>query len=427
MYKFKHFIYLILFILLFTGCSYKNIKIADLDKYPQNPELYTKNITQTLDDQSQLTKEYLDKYFWPWSLKKANITKKDAQWGNIYKNKKVYLENNNLASKEWFEKVIDNSNFEVFNTASQKAIMVKNANVRVFPTISKLFYNPSVAGEGFPFDYNQNSSIKINTPIFISHYSKDKAWAYIQSHFVSGWVRVDNLALVSDEFINSFKTQEYGVAIKDNFPIFDSSFIEYIKIGTLFPNKNGKYLVAKKNIDAYATFSQINNDAISKFPLKFSKENISKLSSEFLGELYGWGGLLSHRDCSSFTQDFFSPFAVYLNRNSKAQSKGYKYLDISKLSSNEKKEFIIKNGVPFLTLIYLPGHIMIYIGAKDNEPLAMHNMWGVRTWKYPFVQGRNVVGKTVITTLEPGAELDMANPFASIIKKVKGIVILNEK
>lgn len=71
---------------------------------------------------------------------------------------------------------------------------------------------------------------------------------------------------------------------------------------------------------------------------------------------------------------------------------------------------------------------MLYIGDKNGEPLVMHNMWGVRTWEFPFfTSGRNVVGKTVITTLEPGVELFNANPNKTILKKVKGIVLLNEK
>ena len=37
------------------------------------------------------------------------------------------------------------------------------------------------------FDYNQNSLLKINTPLIVSHLSRDRAWAYIESHFVGGW------------------------------------------------------------------------------------------------------------------------------------------------------------------------------------------------------------------------------------------------
>ena len=60
--------------------------------------------------------------------------------------------------------------------------------------------DPSLAGEGFPFDYMQNSIIAANKPIFISHYSKDREWAYIFSSFTSGWIKTGefDLILVSD-------------------------------------------------------------------------------------------------------------------------------------------------------------------------------------------------------------------------------------
>ncbi len=421
---------LIILIFLFSGCTYKNTKIADLETYSQNPEEYTANINQTIPNQEFLSKEYLKRFFIPWNQEKLSISKKDAQWGNSYKNRKIYLENHNLASKEWFEEVISNTNFDDYNQILQKAIIVKNTNVRVLPTNSKLFYNPNVAGEGFPFDYNQNSSIKINTPILISHYSKDKAWAYVQSHFVSGWIRMDNIAFVDNDFINRFQSNSFVVSIKEHFPLLENNlFLEYIKVGTFFPTIENKIYVSKKNLEGKAVLKEVDIDEtyVSSFPITFNKTNLTSLSNQFLGELYGWGGLLEHRDCSSFTQDFFAPFGLYLNRNSKAQRSGYKYIDIYNLSDEKKKKYIIENGIPFLTLIYLRGHIMLYIGQKDGNPLVMHNMWGVRTWKNPFQEGRNVVGKTVITSLEPGIELENANFSQTILKKVHGLVFLNEK
>ena len=110
-----------------------------------------------------------------------------------------------------------------------------------------------------------------------------------------------------------------------------------------------------------------------------------------------------------------------------AHQKGFDLLiEVAKMAKNQKKDYIMENGIPFSTLVYLKGHIMLYVGIKNNEPLVMHNMWGVRTWEFPFSEGRNVVGKTVITSLEPGRELINFNKQKSILKKVQGIVILNE-
>lgn len=50
-------------------------------------------------------------------------------WGISYKNKKIYLENHQLASKEWFDKVIKNTNFEEYNLNVKKAITLKNTKM----------------------------------------------------------------------------------------------------------------------------------------------------------------------------------------------------------------------------------------------------------------------------------------------------------
>ncbi len=419
----KH-ILLYSFILFFTACSYKNVDVLDIKKYSQNPTSYTKDLKSRNLNQEELTKEFISNYFSVWHLDKLSFTKEEATWGNVYSKKEIYLENHLLASKDWFEKQIINSNFENYNQIQQKAILTKNSDFRVFPTSSRMFYNPSKAGEGFPFDYNQNSRVKINTPVLISHYSKDKAWAFVESHYVLGWIRLDNLLLIDQTLEEEFISDELYVIIKEGFEIFDKTSLEDLKVGTFFTKKDDKYLVASAN-----GFKKVNisDYKIRKLPIKFDSKNIELISKEFIGEPYGWGGINNHRDCSSFTQDFFTPFAIYLKRNSKSQTELHKYIDLSKFSDKEKKEFILKNAEPFLTLVYLRGHIMLYVGSEKNEPLVMHNVWGVRTKSFFGESGRNIIGKTVITTLEPGLELNNINPDKTLLKKVRGIVLLNKK
>ncbi|WP_321311144.1 SH3 domain-containing protein [Halarcobacter sp.] len=421
--KLLNFLLLIISFLVFQGCTVKQIKIADVKKYPQNPSFYIKNLKQNSIDTKKLSQSYIKKYFSPWDLEKASYSKKEAMWGNVYSKRTVYLENYRKIEQNWFKELITNANYEEYNKAKLKAITTKNVDFRVLPTNSAIFYNPKKAGEGFPFDYNQNSRVKINTPVFVSHFSKDKAWALVQSHYVLGWVRVDSLFFVDDEDIKNFKKYPLEVIVKEGYQTFNINTTENLKVGTFFPKIDDKYLLAT---NSGIKKVKIKENTIEAFPLKFSANNINKLLQEFIGEPYGWGGLNNHRDCSSFTQDFFTPFAIYLNRNSKAQTKGYKYIDIYKMSNKKKKEFIVNNAIPFLTLIYLRGHIMLYIGDINKEPLAMHNMWGIRTWDTLFSRGRNIVGKTVITSLEPGIELRNVDKKSTILSKIRGIVILEK-
>lgn len=423
--KFKQLTLFFTLIILLTACSQKEPINSTTPKIEKIDEL-SKTANDNFINQDEAIKDYLGKYFKPWNSIKVSYPKIEAMWGHSYKNKKVYLENHQLATNEWFNKQIDNSNFDNYNINPKKAILLKNANIRVLPTNSPMFYDPSQPGEGFPFDYNQNSSIKINTPIIVSHLSKDRAWAYMESGTVGGWVEINSIAFVDNNFIKNFQTLDYYVSIKEKFPIYDPIFRDYIKLATIFPKKNDKYLIAKADDSQNAIISYIdlNNDEIEPMPIDFNWENRVKVLNQLLNEPYGWGGLLNNRDCSSFTQDFFVPFGKFLHRNSKSQISNGKYLDIANLSNNEKKEFIKKNAIPFSTLVYLKGHIMLYAGIENNEPLVVHNVWSVRLKDENGKKYRHIIGKATLTTLEPGKEIKDFDEENNILGKVLGIVIL---
>jgi len=248
---------------------------------------------------------------------------------------------------------------------------------------------------------------------------------YTTSSF-GGWVKIQDIAFVNEQFIEEFKTNSYFVAVKEKFALYDNIFRDYIKVGTIFPKKDKKYLIARSDYNQNAIISYINikENEVDSLPIKYNVQNRIKIAKELMNEPYGWGGLLNNRDCSSFTKDFFTPFGKYLSRNSKAQTKNGKYLDMSKLSKEQKKQFLMKKGVPFSTLVYLKGHIMLYVGVKDNEPLVMHNMWSVRLKDEKGRKYRHIIGKASITTLEPGSELKDFDEANNIINKILGIVIL---
>lgn len=403
-------------ILFFSACSQKESTFIDSNIAFKNSKILKEN---------QLTKDdyedFLANYFKPWDLKELSYSKKEAMWGNFYKSKKIYLENLQLANKQWFDEQIDNANFQEYNSLIKRAITIKNSHTKVFPTNSMMFYNPKLQGEGFPFDYNQNSSIKINTPILVSHLSKDKQWAFIQTSSFIGFISLKDIAFVDEEFISKFKTQNYFVATKDNFPLFkNEELIENIKLGTIFPFKENKLLFAnKQKIDYFEL-----NENIEKMPLQFSSENTIKILSQLINQPYGWGGILGNRDCSSFTQDFFKPFGKFLSRNSKSQTQNGLYIDISNLSNSQKKEFIRKNAIPYLTLVYLKGHIMLYVGLKENEPIVAHNLWSIRLKNFFGLKSRHLVGKSIISTLDVGKELNNFDEKNSILTKIQGIVFL---
>lgn len=418
------------FILLFTvGCSSKipsDYVIKDLQKIEQNIYNYTveidENISQRLYDQKEVFKK---RFLKPWKIEKLSLSVSEAQWGYMYQNLQTYANNYTLHPQAFYEELIENSNFQNYNSVKQKAITIQNSDMKVFPTKQQIFFDPSSAGEGFPFDYNQNTGIKINTPVFISHFSKDKAWVFVQSGFSFGWVETKHIAFVDTKITQRFEKDLY-IALKDGFNIYKNGFYkENIKLATVFAKtKGGNFFVveAHNNLKGYIQTIRIEKQNIAAFPVKFNEANIKAAIAQLSGQKYGWGELFGQRDCSALTRDYFALFGVYLDRNSYAQTKNGKYLEIKELSNKEKIEAIKQNATPFSSLIYLKGHIMLYLGVYDCEVLLFHNFWGV-TRVQNSEEKRFIVGKAAITSLKPGKELNGYVESKNILSKVEGIVL----
>jgi hypothetical protein len=118
-------------------------------------------------------------------------------------------------------------------------------------------------------------------------------------------------------------------------------------------------------------------------------------------------------------KDYFATCGLYLKRNSKAQINSdlaVRTFDLSGKSNSEKVNIIKNNGIPFRTLIYLPGHIGLYVGDFKGKPAMLHNIWGLKTFSSNDGEGREVVGKSVISTLEIGKEI--VNVQSTLLERV---------
>lgn len=404
----------------------KNV-VDDMKKIPQDPAFYAKQIKPfSQSQQESFDKTFNQKYFKPWSLSKLDILKKDFGWEiNFVTKKPIYRAKGSVISSSVYNKWIANADYKNIDTKKYKAITVKHANVKALPTNEAFYRDPRKTGEGFPFDYNQNSSLHMNVPLYISHFSKDKQWAFVRAAYSFGWVQTSDLALVSNDFIQTFKNDNYTMVIKDNLRLFDDNnkAVTLVKLGTIFPlSLDGKsYLVGKRNANGQALIENVkvlNQNIIAKKPLPFTSKNVSMLAQEFFGEPYGWGGGYECRDCSSTTRDFLGAFGIFLQRNSSKQAQDGKSIYIKGLAKTLKKQAIIKKADPFRSLLYVPGHIVLYLGEYKGEPVVMHTYWGIRK-----KDGTKLVtGRTIITTTEPGKERADVRETSELINTLQTIV-----
>jgi len=411
----------------------KNL-VADMKNIPQDPAFYAKQIKPfSKSKQKKLDKEFNKKYFMPWDISTLGLPKQDFGWELRFVRKKpIYRVKGSVIPSSIYEKWIANADYGSIDTKRYKGITTKRTNVKSLPTSAAFFRDPKRTGEGFPFDYNQNSALHINIPLHISHFSKDKRWAFVRASYSFGWVKISDLALVNEDFIKKFKTDTYGMVIKDNLRLYNeqNTSLSLIKLGALFPilnessptkDANQSYLIAKRNNKGQGTIHKMklsNPNLIAKKPIAFTSHNVALLAKEFYGEPYGWGGSYGCRDCSATTRDFLGTFGIFLRRNSSKQAQDGESIKIKNWTKAYKKKFINKNAKPFRSLLYVPGHIVLYLGQFKGEPIIMHTYWGIRKNN----GSKLVTGRTIITTTEPGKERRDVKERSKLINTLKSIV-----
>jgi hypothetical protein len=440
------YLLIILSALVFIGCSSKDIKppredknlieksieIYDLLHIPQNVSTFTKSLDNNVSVYD-IQKQYEKSYFSIWNINEPPEKVQSIKWPFfVYRIGSSYGENLQLLDKQFFDQMYENSNFDTFATVSKKAITLKHSDLRLFPTHRPLLKDPSLAGEGFPFDYMQNSSIEANEPLFVSHYSKNKEWVYVFSNFASGWLEARDIVFLDQKYTDIWQKAEQVFMIKDDVPIFDNdgNFLFNSKIGMMFSlideDKDSYTILTVSNYrNSTPLFlrSTLSKEIAHKGIFTLGKDNLEKIMNGVFYTNYGWGGMYGQRDCSSMLRDLFAPFGIWLPRNSYQQSKIGEVISLENLSDEEKVKLIKEKAVPFQTLLYKKGHIVLYVGTYNDEIVVFHDTWGIKT-KKDGIEGRIVIGKTIFSTLKLGKNQDYYDKDSELLRNLKSMNIL---
>ncbi|MBN1365126.1 MAG: SH3 domain-containing protein [Syntrophaceae bacterium] len=438
--KLRYFYFSLIF-LLFSCCPKLPELIKDETDLRQDHSFYITDIFReklllSTEEQAKMDEDYNKMYFSVWhNLKPAHASPINVS--SIFSRFSIspgYGENKRKHSADWLKKLQQNASLENYPNALQPAITTRNTNLRMLPTQRPQFSKPDGNISGWPFDNLQISSVSANTPILLCHKSADKSWALVETSFAFGWIPVEDYARVDKIFIKSWESGRYAVIIKDKTSIFDAddNFCLRTSIGQVFPlvkeaTDTLEILVATADENNCAVIKRcfLSRQIVEPKPLPFNYANAVKISNELIDETYGWGGLYGNRDCSAMTRDFFAPFGIWLPRNSTDQAKkAGTYIDLQNLEPKQKEKIILEQGIPYLTLLWFRGHVMLYVGEHNGQALIFHNAWGLKIIDCDGNEGRKIIGKSLITTLYPGTELSRLDPEGLLIKKLSAMTIL---
>ncbi|WP_437437797.1 SH3 domain-containing protein [Trinickia violacea] len=332
-----------------------------------------------------------------------------------------YGQNFREHTKAWIDAIAQNMDVAQFerNTgynASRRAIATGNLLVRELPTMDPSFYSRHFAGEGYPFDNLQISAIRPGTPLYVLGRSVDGGWDYVQTPDVQGWVRSDNVSLADNTFVEAWRRNArkgLGAVIAASASVVDSggTFRFDAPAGTLLPLaplqlgvKPGTrvVLVPVRDLDGRAVIqtAKLSDTQIVPMPYAATPRHLATLIKALIGQPYGWGNTGLYNDCSSELQSVFAAFGVWLPRHSSTQMSAGQMVDLSSSSTAQRLDYLVHNGQPMRTLIYIGGHVMLYLGNTTRGgqivPVVYQDVWGLR----PADNSRRaVIGGSVIFPL----------------------------
>ncbi len=215
---------------------------------------------------------------------------------------------------------------------------------------------------------------------------------FVQAAYSSGWVRPGTLSRpLSHAEANAYLHPKHAiVVVKDRVGLWtrptERTLIGVARLGLHLPLLSAPSPApgSMKHVAVQIIGPQgpsrawiLRPRSITFGPLPLTRAAFFRRAFALINTPYGWGGMGEHRDCSRLLMDLFASFDVFLPRNSRQQSKaGTERLDVAGLDEAAKTAAIERAARRGIVLLYLPGHIMLYVGRDNGHLFALHQFSG---------------------------------------------------
>ena len=317
---------------------------------------------------------------------------------------------------------------------------VERAALRAFPTALRVFSSDGDAD----IDRFQESALFPGDPVAIAHASADGQWLFVVSPRYAAWVEAKAIAEGDKATVLAHAQRTpyrvvTGAKPRTVFTREEPRLSELqldmgvrMPLADVAPDKpvNGQHPYASWILDlpvrdaegrlAFApALLQKNADSAADY-LPLTRANLIRQSFKFLGERYGWGHAYNGRDCSGFVSEIYRSMGVQLPRNTSDQavSPVFARTHFEAGDSREKRMAAVK-ALEIGDLIYIPGHVMMYIGKIDGQPYVIHDTNG---GSHLGADGQlhsmhlNGVSVTPLLPLRFGKDHDYVDRITNIVK-----------
>jgi hypothetical protein len=320
--------------------------------------------------------------------------------------------------------------------ADEIRVAHRSTPLRCFPTDEAVYER----AWDLSFDLMQCAQLRFGEPARVLGRT-DGGYLYVWSRYAEGWVRAEALTppLAAAAARAFLEPARFAVVQVDRLPLHadaspTSRLVGVAGFGLRLPladagpapadgAENEAPLALRVPTRAGLTAGWVlRRGAVSIGYPPLSRRNLVERAFRLLHSPYGWGGTGDARDCSRLMMDIFAAFGVELPRNTWHQSQaGTRRVEVGGMGEHDKAAAIEAAARRAAVLLYMPGHIMLYLGRDGDLLYALHLFSGYLTPCSGGGETMQRVNRTVVTSLELGVR----GSRRSFLQRITRLVLIS--
>ena len=279
-------------------------------------------------------------------------------------------------------------------------LLLEEAQLWCVPLATGL-YKPPVDRD---FDRNACSTLHPAERVRVLRRDPSGAWLHVHAGHTVGWLHDAKLGPRLDRAqLDVFDSSPPLVPLRDDVTTTDGFPLRLgITVPILGKTAEGWRVLVPSTDGTREAIVAATADVSEGHP-PLQRDLLLQVAFSEIGRPYGWGGQGGERDCSQYLRDLFATFGVQLARHSSVQAElGTHNVDLDGKTEAEKRDLIAQWHARGVVLLYMPGHIMLYLGREGGQDWALSS---VSEYLEPCEGGPDTVyrlDRVEVTTLELG-------------------------
>ena len=385
----------------------------------------------------------------PDSLTKTELEERISSISSIPSSARFYADGKQLNEQD-YKSYADNLNMIGLKATNpvQFGLVVKRSAMRTFPTLDRVFNEHM----DLDLDRFQETAVFPGEAVAILHRSTDGRWLLVQNYNYLAWVPIDGIAIGDKQQIQDFIDHSDFLLITGakvmTSHVPGEPGISQIQLDMgvklpLVPDADQQGELYQQSTAASYQVRLPTRNADGSLSIKialigltqdvhvgylaYTAENIITQAFKFLGERYGWGHDYNGRDCTGFVGEIFKTFGILMPRNSGQQGKGEYGTNFRFNNENDvESKLAVIDDMQIGDLIYIPGHVMMYLGKENGQPFVIHDVKGLAYWTPDGEYYSGVLNAVSVTPLIK-LHLNKSTTYVDEIYNIKRITLQNEQ